>query len=148
MNAFSSLQNANDAYGDDGRLLELTRLVDACERLQAAGVDIEQLMRMGKRPQNAQVRRSARSRAHSSTRLLQSADDGDFVFFMRCRKEAHAHFFNFAPADENFAVVYCKLYASATESSSLREKIAAVRYIGERRTTRAKRAYVNNDHVL
>ena len=139
------MQHENGAY-ENGRLRELTRLVDACERLQAAGVDIEPLMRTGKRPQNAQVRRSACSRTHSPNTPLQNADE--VAFLLRCRKDAREHFFDCEPDAKNVAVVYAKLHSRVNESSSLREKIDAIRYIGERKTTRGVRAAVNKRNIL
>ena len=52
-NAFR-LQHSNDSY-ENGRLRELQRLADFCERLKAAGINDMQLIRSGKRPHDVPV---------------------------------------------------------------------------------------------
>ena len=67
---------------------------------------------------------------------------------LQSRALFHEHFVNFEPDEKNVGVAYCKLHARVNESSSLREKVNAVRYYGQRTTTKSARAATNNRHDM
>ena len=94
-------------------------------------------------PHNAQVRRGACFCILVDTPLYGTPTTATSPFcctaaMMRTR------IFSFESNDENVAVVYAKLHLRVNESSALRENLDAVRYIGERKTTRSKRADVTD----
>ena len=68
---------------------------------------------------------------------------------MLCRNDCRRFFYDFnAAATDNNGVVYAKLPAIIDEDTPLRQKVDAIKYIGERTTTRAKRASTNNHHAM
>ena len=75
-------------------------------------------------------------------------NDEDVKRVLQSRALFYEHFASFEPDEKNVGVAYCKLHARVNESSSLREKVNAVRYYGERITTKNARAATDNRHDM